>query len=105
MSKPYAAKVVACVTRGARLLVFRHTEFHEAGPLAVLFEAVSFGYLDEERVLKQITFELAPGRVQGLLGRTGSGKTTLARLLLRLYDPSSGRISLRGTDIRDAKLG
>ena len=75
-----------------------------AGPLAVSFEAVSFGYRDEERVLKEISFELAPGRVLGLLGRTGSGKTTLARLLFRLYDLGSGRISLGGTDIREAKL-
>ena len=45
----------------------------------------------DDLVLSDITFDLAPGRVLGLLGRTGSGKTTLARLLLRLYDPPQGR--------------
>jgi ATP-binding cassette subfamily B protein/ATP-binding cassette subfamily C protein len=48
----------------------------------------------DDRVLRDITFNLAPGRVLGLLGRTGSGKTTLARLLLRLYDPAEGEIRL-----------
>jgi ABC-type multidrug transport system fused ATPase/permease subunit len=52
-------------------------------------------------VLSNITFNLAPGRVLGLLGRTGSGKTTLTRLLFRLYDPDTGAIRLSGVDLRD----
>jgi ABC-type multidrug transport system fused ATPase/permease subunit len=64
------------------------------GPLAVQFAGVSFRYDDDEPVLSDVTFDLLPGRVLGLLGRTGSGKTTLARLLLRLYDPQSGDIRL-----------
>jgi ABC-type multidrug transport system fused ATPase/permease subunit len=55
--------------------------------------------------LKDISFELAPGQVLGLLGRTGSGKTTLARLLLRLYDPTAGTIRLGGVAIGTAHLG
>jgi ATP-binding cassette subfamily B protein len=75
-----------------------------AGPLSVAFETATFGYHDETQVLKEISFHLAPGRVLGLLGRTGSGKTTLARLVFRLYDLSAGRILIGGADIRDASL-
>jgi ATP-binding cassette subfamily B protein len=52
-------------------------------------------------VLRDICFDLAPGKVLGLLGRTGSGKTTLTRLLFRLYDPDAGTIKLGGVGIRD----
>jgi ABC-type multidrug transport system fused ATPase/permease subunit len=64
------------------------------GPLQVAFEHVSFGYEGDDLVLKDIHFQLQPGEVLGLLGRTGSGKTTLARLLFRLYDPNQGAIIL-----------
>ena len=64
------------------------------GPLAVEFERVTFGYVEDEPVLHDVSFRLEPGQVLGLLGRTGSGKTTLTRLLFRLYDPESGRINL-----------
>lgn len=81
--------------------------------LGLKFEGVSFFYDDEENasskvtkntvnelhVLEGIDFEIAPGEVLGLLGRTGSGKTTLTRLLFRLYDPQSGSIRL-GDDNR-----
>jgi ABC-type multidrug transport system fused ATPase/permease subunit len=66
------------------------------GALPVSFRDVSFGYEKGEPVLQEVTFALSPGRVLGLLGRTGSGKTTLARLLLRLYDPNGGEIQLGG---------
>jgi len=74
------------------------------GPLAVEFDGVSFGYGDEDMVLKELSFNLQPGRVLGLLGRTGSGKTTVTRLLFRLYDPETGTIKLGGEEIRAAKL-
>ncbi|WP_240647210.1 ABC transporter ATP-binding protein [Paenibacillus nanensis] len=73
------------------------------GPLAVHFDHLSFGY-DEKQTLADINIELKPGEVLGLLGRTGSGKTTIARLLLRFYDPQQGSIKLSGVDIRDCKL-
>ena len=75
-----------------------------AGPLALNFEAVSFAYQADEPVLNELSFRLKPGKVLGLLGRTGSGKTTLARLVFRLYDPTAGRISLDGADLREPKL-
>ena len=57
-----------------------------------------------ENVLEELSFTLGAGRVLGLLGRTGSGKTTLARLLMRFYDPQVGSVKLDGTDLRDARL-
>ncbi|MGD9099237.1 MAG: ABC transporter ATP-binding protein [Anaerolineae bacterium] len=75
-----------------------------AGPLSLAFDDVSFGYVPGEPVLKDLSFRLEPGTVLGLLGRTGSGKTTLARLVFRLYDPAAGRITLGDVDTRAAKL-
>ncbi len=76
-----------------------------AGPLAVQFEGVSFGY---GRVglpaVEGIGFTVRPGTVLGMLGRTGSGKTTLTRLLFRLYDPDAGSVRLSGVDVRDVRL-
>ncbi len=75
-----------------------------AGPLSLTFRDVSFSYVPEEPVLRDLSFHLAPGKVLGLLGRTGSGKTTLARLAFRLYDPSAGEIALSGIDTRQPTL-
>lgn len=66
----------------------------------VRFDRVSFSYRTGDAVLRDVSFDLRPGRVLGVIGRTGSGKTTLARLLVRLYDPHEGRILLGGEDIR-----
>jgi ATP-binding cassette subfamily B protein len=74
------------------------------GALSVEFDHVAFGYGDEERVVEDLVFQLEPGTVLGLLGRTGSGKTTISRLLFRLYDPAEGVIRLGGVDLRQAKL-
>jgi ABC-type multidrug transport system fused ATPase/permease subunit len=74
------------------------------GPLSLAFDAVSFAYNRDETVLQNLSFRLKPGTVLGLLGRTGSGKTTLARLAVRLYDPTAGRIRLADVDIRQAQL-
>lgn len=73
-------------------------------PLEVAFEDISFGYSSTGAVLKHVSFTLAPGNVLGLLGRTGSGKTTLTRLLFRFYDPTGGTIRLGGIDIRQLPL-
>jgi ATP-binding cassette subfamily B protein len=74
------------------------------GPLAVELRDVSFGYGEEDMVLREVSFRLAPGQVLGLLGRTGSGKTSIARLLVRLYDPAAGSVRLAGADLREVPL-
>jgi ATP-binding cassette subfamily B protein len=99
------------------------------GPLAVRFDQVSFQYVDEkplalrgeesggtplspaesanEIVLRDLSFQLKPGVVLGLLGRTGSGKSTLSKLIFRFYDPTSGAICLGNEmamyDLRQAR--
>jgi ATP-binding cassette subfamily B protein/ATP-binding cassette subfamily C protein len=90
-----------------------------AGALAVTFDHVSFAYDDDpaakgatdqepeeddtlDLVLHDVVFDLPPGRILGVLGRTGSGKTTITRLLFRLYDPTEGQIRLGGVAMRDA---
>lgn len=76
-----------------------------SGPLAVHFEDVSFHYgQDGEMILQQFNLKLRPGRTLGLLGRTGSGKTTVTRLLLRFYEPTAGSVRLGGQDVRRAKI-
>jgi ATP-binding cassette subfamily B protein len=74
------------------------------GPLSVEVDRVSFGYVPDDLVLRDISFRVEPGRVLGLLGRTGSGKTTIGRLFVRFYDPTSGVIRLGGADVRDVPL-
>jgi len=74
------------------------------GPLAVTFERVSFGYEAGRQVLDDISFQLPAGQVLGLLGRTGSGKTTLSRLLFRLYEAEKGKIWLGEVDIGQTQL-
>ncbi|MBC8161234.1 MAG: ABC transporter ATP-binding protein [Roseiflexaceae bacterium] len=89
-----------------------------SGPLNVTFAGVTFSYGDElpaggsqadpttqpDHVLQDIAFDLPAGHTLGVLGRTGSGKTTLIRLLLRLYDPGAGGIRLGGHNLRDLAL-
>lgn len=78
------------------------------GPLAVEFDNVSFSYEDSEAtgepVLRDVSFSISPGRVVGLLGRTGSGKSTIARLLTRLYEPQEGEIRVGGVATWDTPL-
>jgi len=74
------------------------------GPLAVELDGVSFGYAADAPVLRDVSLRLEPGRVLGVVGRTGSGKTTLTRLLLRFYDPLDGVVRLGGMDLRAVRL-
>lgn len=72
------------------------------GPLAVRFEGVTFAYHHGTPVLRNFDLHVRPGRVTALVGRTGSGKTTVARLIPRLMDPDHGRVTMNGVDLRDA---
>jgi len=92
-----------------------------AGPLAIDFDAVSFGYAsighssldhspadtgtsDDDRVLHQISLSIGAGRSVGIVGRTGSGKTTLSRLVVRLVEATHGQVRLGGVAIADIPM-
>ncbi|MFH0963242.1 MAG: ABC transporter ATP-binding protein [Planctomycetota bacterium] len=77
-----------------------------AGPLKgeLTFEGVSFAYGDGPLVLRDVTFRVRPGQCVALVGHSGAGKTTLANLIPRLYDPARGRILYDGLDLRSLKL-
>ena len=77
------------------------------GPLRVTFDDVTFSYDDDaghETVLDEVSFDIAPGRVVGLIGRTGSGKSTIARLITRLYEPQVGQVLVGGEPTWDIEL-
>ncbi len=84
------------------------TQTLPAGPLGIDFEDVSFTYTPDDPeargVLHGVSFHLPAGQTVGLLGRTGSGKTTLTRLVSRLYDATGGHVTLGGVDVRDVPL-
>ena len=75
-----------------------------SGAISIEFDDVTFNYIEGDPVLKKVSFNLAPGKVLGLLGRTGSGKTTITRLLFRLYEPNMGEIRLGGMSIAKVQL-
>lgn len=70
----------------------------------VRLENVEFGYEPDRPVVKQVNFEARPGETVALVGPTGAGKTTLVSLVLRLYDPWQGTVTLDGVDVRDLQL-
>jgi ABC-type multidrug transport system fused ATPase/permease subunit len=71
---------------------------------AITFDRVSFGYSKDEPVLHEVSFAIEPGQVVGIVGPTGSGKSTVLSLLPRFYDPLFGQIQIDGIDIADYKL-
>ena len=100
----------ACVERLTEFRNFKKEVVNETGleiktrPLALSFDDVTFSYNGNDSVLTRLSFDLKAGSVLGLLGRTGSGKTTLGRLIFRLYDVESGSIKINNADLRDAQL-
>ncbi len=71
---------------------------------AVAFEGVSFRYGTGEEVLRGVSFEMQPGQVVALVGPSGAGKTSIANLIPRFYDPVSGRVTVGGHDVREVRL-
>ncbi len=72
--------------------------------LRLKFDSLTFSYSERTPTVEDISFQIQPGRRLGLIGRTGSGKTTISRLLFRLYDPTSGGIYFNDTNIKDYPL-
>jgi len=70
----------------------------------IRFENVCFGYVPEVEVLKDISFEVRPGQTVAIVGQTGAGKSTIAKLINRTYDVGSGRVLVDGVDVRDWQL-
>ena len=68
------------------------------------FEKVDFAYEKGDKILRRIDLEIQPGEIIGLVGETGSGKSTLVKLVSRFYDPTRGRILLDGVDLREIRL-
>jgi ATP-binding cassette subfamily B protein len=83
---------------------FENDKRFPAPPGHLAFDRVWFAYNGEEWVLKDVSFEVKPGERLGIVGATGSGKTTLINLLLRFYDVQRGRITVDGVDIRQLDL-
>lgn len=74
------------------------------GPLAVEFDRVTFEYLPDAPILRDVSVKVEPGRVLGIVGRTGSGKSTLTRLVPRFLDPASGTVRAGEVDVRETRL-
>jgi ABC-type multidrug transport system fused ATPase/permease subunit len=70
----------------------------------ITFEKVAFAYKPDSPVLKEINFKIEPGQLVGFVGATGGGKSTVASLIPRFYDATSGRVLIDGTDVRDFKI-
>ena len=101
-------KASAGARRAARLLATVPTlpegrgDHLPPGPLPVDLDDVAFAYAGDSDVLVDLDLHLAPGTRLGVVGRTGSGKSTLGRLLARLWDVTNGSVRLGGVDVRDA---
>jgi len=72
-----------------------------SGPGRVVFDQVGFWYDERRPILQDVSFEIPAGKTVAIVGPTGGGKTTIARLLFRFYDPQRGSISIDGQDIKD----
>ena len=87
-------------------IIREHPEAADPGRVngAIAFENIAFGYDDETQVLRDVSFKIEPGQVVGIVGPTGSGKSTVLSLVPRFYDPKGGRILIDGVDVATFKL-
>ena len=90
---------IISVAEGHRTLLLNDASNSQTGEIR--FENVWFGYKSDEYVIKNLDFTIKPGEKVALVGPTGAGKSSIIRLLCRLYEPSKGRILVDGIDIRD----
>ena len=95
---------ISDISDGARSELVRRSASESHSPGEVVFESVSFAYRPDDPILHDLSFRISPGEHVAIVGPTGSGKTTIIRLLCRLYDPQAGRILLDGIDIRELPL-
>ena len=84
--------------------ISRSNELNRKQAGEIIFDKVSFSYKSKESIIKNLSFTISPGEMVALVGPTGSGKTTIIRLLCRLYEPQEGRILIDGVDIREIPL-
>ncbi|MEV4170520.1 ABC transporter ATP-binding protein [Nonomuraea sp. NPDC049709] len=98
-----ARRILSIVASEAELM--QRGDGH-AAPISgeIVFDDVTFGYDDGEPVLRGVTFTVKPGETVAIVGETGSGKSTLTKLVPRIYDVTSGRILVDGVDVRDWDL-
>ncbi len=88
----------------SRSAAARRSGLQGRSPGEVVFESVSFAYRSDEPILDKLSFRIAAGEHVAIVGPTGSGKSTVIRLLCRLYEPQAGRILLDGVDIRELPI-
>ena len=83
-----------------------HSDAIELPPIrgAICLEGVTFGYDPDHLVLRDVDLELAPGEVLAVVGPTGAGKSTIAKLITRFYDPTFGHVTIDGHDLRDVTI-
>jgi len=87
-------------------VIQEHADATDAGRVkgGITFEHIAFGYGDDAPVLRDVSFSIQPGQVIGIVGPTGSGKSTVLSLVPRFYDPKKGRILIDGVDVTTFKL-
>ena len=98
-------RVYAMLDRQSELAVSPNPQPVPARPASLRFEDVSFAYDAKHPVLRSVDLEVRSGETVALVGGSGGGKTTLVNLVPRFYDPTGGRITIDGTDLRDFDLG
>jgi len=92
------------LAEGSRSAAARRSGLQGRSPGEVVFESVSFAYRSDDPILDNLSFRIAAGEHVAIVGPTGSGKSTVIRLLCRLYEPQAGRILLDGVDIRELPI-